>query len=129
MLKIGLQYETELTVGQQQTAKVMGSGELDVFSTPVMVALMEEAAWRCVASELEEGQGTVGTSMNVQHISSTPVGMKVTAKAILVEINGRELVFSIEANDEKSLIGKALHSRAIINNEKFFAKTQSKLAE
>ena len=72
MHKIGLQYETTLTVNEQHTAKTMGSGELDVFSTPTMVALMEEAAWRCAAPALEEGQGTVGTSMNVQHISSTP---------------------------------------------------------
>ena len=65
MHKIGLQYETTLTVNEQHTAKTMGSGELDVFSTPTMVALMEEAAWRCAAPALEEGQGTVGTSMNV----------------------------------------------------------------
>ena len=124
MHKIGLQYETTLTVNEQHTAKTMGSGELDVFSTPTMVALMEEAA-----PALEEGQGTVGTSMNVQHISSTPVGMKVKAKAIIVEVNGRELVFSIEAHDEKNLIGKALHTRVIIDNDKFLAKTQSKLSK
>ena len=129
MHKIGLQYETTLTVNEQHTAKTMGSGELDVFSTPTMVALMEEAAWRCAAPALEEGQGTVGTSMNVQHISSTPVGMKVKEKAIIVEVNGRELVFSIEAHDEKNLIGKALHTRVIIDNDKFLAKTQSKLSK
>ncbi len=83
-----------------------------------MIALMEQAAYTSVAGELEEGQGTVGTLMNVSHISATPVGMEVTAKSELVKVDGRKLVFHVEAYDERGKIGEGEHERFIIDNEK-----------
>lgn len=91
-----------------------------------MIALMEQAAYTSVAGELEEGQGTVGTLMNVSHISATPVGMEVTAKSELVKVDGRKLVFHVEAYDERGKIGEGEHERFIIDNEKFQNKADNK---
>ena len=104
----------------------MKSGELKVYATPSMIALMEQAAYTSVAGELEEGQGTVGTLMNVSHISATPVGMEVTAKSELVKVDGRKLVFHVEAYDERGKIGEGEHERFIIDNEKFQNKADNK---
>jgi thioesterase superfamily protein len=126
-MKVGIKNQIKKTVVEELTAKVMGSGRLDVFATPAMVAMMEEAAHTSVEAELEEGQGTVGTSMTVSHIAATPVGMEVTCESELVEVDGRKLVFEIKAMDEVGLIGEARHERFIIENEKFLAKTNAKL--
>lgn len=126
-MKVGIKNQIKKTVVEELTAKVMGSGRLDVFATPAMVAMMEEAAHTSVEAELEEGQGTVGTSMTVSHIAATPVGMEVTCESELVEVDGRKLVFEIKAMDEVGLIGDARHERFIIENEKFLAKTNAKL--
>ena len=126
-MKVGIKNQIKKTVVEKLTAKVMGSGRLDVFATPAMVAMMEEAAHTSVEAELEEGQGTVGTSMTVSHIAATPVGMEVTCESELVEVDGRKLVFEIKAMDEVGLIGEARHERFIIENEKFLAKTNAKL--
>ena len=111
---------------EQNTAKAMGSGTLDVFATPAMVALMESAAYRSVAAELEPGMGTVGTLMNVEHVSATPVGMRVTAESELTEIDGRRLVFTVKALDDAGLIGTGTHERFIVVDEKFVAKAAKK---
>lgn len=92
MLATGIQGEKKEQVTQENTALTMKSGALKVYATPAMIALMEQAAYTSVAGELEEGQGTVGTLMNVSHISATPVGMEVTAKSELVKVDGRKLV-------------------------------------
>ena len=126
-MKVGIKNQIKKTVVEELTAKVMGSGRLDVFATPAMVAMMEEAAHTSVEPELEEGQGTVGTSMTVLHIAATPVGMEVTCESELIEVDGRKLVFEIKAMDEVGLIGEARHERFIIENEKFLAKTNAKL--
>ena len=126
-MKVGIKNQIKKTVVEELTAKVMGSGRLDVFATPAMVAMMEEAAHTSVEAELEEWQGTVGTSMTVSHIAATPVGMEVTCESELVEVDGRKLVFEIKAMDEVGLIGEARHERFIIENEKFLAKTNAKL--
>ena len=126
-MKVGIKNQIKKTVVEELTAKVMGSGRLDVFATPAMVAMMEEAAHTSVEAELEEGQGTVGTSMTVSHIAATPVGMEVTCESELIEVDGRKLVFEIKAMDEVGLIGEARHERFIIENEKFLAKTNAKL--
>ena len=126
-MKVGIKNQIKKTVVEELTAKVMGSGRLDVFATPAMVAMMEEAAHTSIEAELEEGQGTVGTSMTVSHIAATPVGMEVTCESELVEVDGRKLVFEIKAMDEVGLIGEARHERFIIENEKFLAKTNAKL--
>ena len=126
-MKVGIKNQIKKTVVEGLTAKVMGSGRLDVFATPAMVAMMEEATHTSVETELEEGQGTVGTSMTVSHLAATPVGMEVTCESELVEVDGRKLVFEIKAMDEAGLIGEARHERFIIENEKFLAKTNAKL--
>ena len=119
MLATGIQGEKKEQVTQENTALTMKSGALKVYATPAMIALMEQAAYTSVAGELEEGQGTVGTLMNVSHISATPVGMEVTAKSELVKVDGRKLVFHVEAYDERGKIGEGEHERFIIDNEKF----------
>lgn len=126
MLEKGITKEITEKVTDYNTAKTMKSGELDVYATPSMIALMEQAAYTSVAGELEEGQGSVGTLMNVKHISATPIGMEVTAKSELVEVDGRRLCFHVEAFDERGKIGEGEHERFIVDNEKFQKKADSK---
>ena len=125
-MNTGIKGIQKVVVSEKNSAKTMGSGTLDVFATPAMIALMEQAAYTSVAGELEEGQGTVGTLMNVSHISATPVGMEVTAKSELVKVDGRKLVFHVEAYDERGKIGEGEHERFIIDNEKFQNKADNK---
>jgi predicted thioesterase len=127
MLKAGIKGKKEITVTQELTAKAMSSGALDVFATPAMIALMENTAFLSVAAELEPGSGTVGTALNVKHVSATPVGMKVTCETELVKVDGRALTFSVKAYDEAGLIGEGEHERFIIFEEKFQAKADAKL--
>ena len=127
MLAPGLTKEITFTVTEALTAKTVGSGTLDVLATPVMIAKMEEAAWKTVAEHLEEGSGSVGILMNAQHLSATPVGLKVTCKAELTAVEGRKLVYKVTAWDAKGPIGEGIHERAIIQNERFVAKAYSKL--
>ena len=122
----GLKYVARTTVGADNTALAMGSGDMEVFATPAMVALMEEAAWKCVAPELEPGMGTVGTLMNVQHTSATPLSMHVTAECELTEVDNRRLVFTVKAFDEVGPIGSGTHERFIVEDEKFVAKANAK---
>lgn len=129
MLEKGIKGMKETVVTEALTAKEMGSGELSVYATPAMIALMEETAYKSVAGELEDGEGSVGTLMNVEHVSASPVGMKITCKTELLEVDGRRLVFDVEAYDEKGLIGKGRHERFIIRNEKFMKKAEEKLGE
>ena len=127
MLKTGIKGRKELVVTKENTAKSMGSGTLDVFATQAMIALMENTAYESVAGELEEGSGTVGTSLNVRHVSATPVGMKVVCETELIKVEGRALTFSVKAFDEAGLIGEGEHERFIIFNGKFQAKADNKL--
>ena len=129
MLETGIKGRKEIVVTQEKTAKAMGSGTLDVFATPAMIALMENTAYESVAAELEEGSGTVGTALNVKHVAATPVGMKVTCETELIKVDGRALTFSVKAFDEKGLIGEGEHERFIVFNEKFQAKADAKLAK
>ena len=126
MIKVGITGEAKDQVTENNIAKTLRSGELKVYATPAMVALMEEAAYKSVQDELEEGKGTVGTEMNVKHLASTPIGMEVTAKAELIEVDRRRLVFKVEAFDERGKIGEGIHERFIIDNEKFQEKTDNK---
>lgn len=127
MLQPGIKAEKSLTVTDANTAKTMGSGTLDVFATPAMVALIEQTAYTSIESELEPGWGSVGTSLNIQHLSATPVGMTVTATTELVEVDRRRLVFHAEVYDEKGLVGKGTHERFLVENEKFQAKADAKI--
>ena len=124
-LKVGMSYTKEITVEDRHTAKAFASGILDVFATPMLAAITEEASMRAVADALEEGQGTVGISLDLKHIAATPVGGHVRATATLTAIDRRKLTFEIEAYDDKELIGTCTHERFIIDNEKFMAKVSS----
>ena len=106
MLTTGIKGNRELIVTNELTAQTMGSGELPVFATPAVVALAEETAWRSVAAFLEPGQGTVGTKLDVEHISATPVGMKVRCETELIEIDRRKLTFSVVVFDEAGVVAK-----------------------
>lgn len=128
-LKAGITGKQSVMVTMDMTAKEQGSGELPVFSTPKMIALMENTAYQSVAEYLEEGQGTVGTYMAVKHTAATPVGMMVTFETVLKEAEGKRLLFEVKAYDEKGSIGVGEHERFIINNEKFLKKTEEKKKE
>lgn len=125
-MQIGIKGKVETVVNDTNTAKFVGSGSLDVFATPSMIGIMEQAAQLSVAPYLEEGQGTVGTKLEVTHDAATPLGMKVWAETELVEIDRRRLVFDVKAFDECGQIGGGRHERFIINNEKFIAKANAK---
>ncbi len=117
MLKTGITAKREIMVTEENTAKALKSGALDVFATPAMIALMEETC------------GTVGTALNVAHVSATPVGMKVTCETELVKVDKRALTFSVKAYDEAGLIGEGVHERFIVQNEKFQSKADAKRTE
>lgn len=126
MLAIGIKGSHTAVADAANSAKTMGSGTLDVFATPAMIALMEQTAWESVAPHLEEGQGTVGIHLDVSHDAPTPFGMTITCESELVEIDGRRLVFEVTARDESGMIGKGRHERFIIDESKFQAKANSK---
>lgn len=126
-IQINTTGSAEITVTENELAAKVGSGSLPVFATPSMIMLMEKAACNCVAEYLEGDETTVGTELNVKHLSATPPSMKVTAEAVLTEVNGRELTFSVKAFDESGLIGEGTHKRFLVYGEKFTAKVRSKL--
>lgn len=126
MLQIGIKNKLTVSVTEENTAKALGSGMLDVFATPAMIALMEKTACESVQPFLEEGNGTVGTYLDVKHLASTPIGVDVTCESELIEIDRRRLVFSVTVRDEKELIGCGRHERFIINNDKFMQKSEQK---
>ena len=128
MLEAGIKGRQEVMVEEGNCASAVGSGLLKVFATPAMIALMEKTAWMSVAPELGEGEGTVGTLLNVTHDAPTPIGMKVWCESTLEEVDGRRLVFSVEAFDEKGRIGGGRHERFIVGNEKVQAKADRKNA-
>ena len=127
MLEAGIKNEKSVLVTSANSAKTMGSGTLDVFATPAMIALMEGCAYESVAPELEDGSGTVGISLNVKHVAATPLGMTVRCESELTKVDGRILTFYLKAYDEKGLIGEGEHERCIVYNEKFQAKADAKL--
>lgn len=121
-MEIGLTYTSTLVVSKDHVAAVMGSGDLHVFATPAMVALMENAAMLAVADYLPEGSTTVGAMMNTSHVKPSPVDESIRATAVLTEIEGRKLTFSIKAEDSKGIIGEAVHVRYVVDREKFMSK-------
>ncbi|MCD8122790.1 MAG: thioesterase family protein [Clostridiales bacterium] len=126
MLTTGIKGRQEIMVSAANSAKTLGSGTLDVFGTPGMIALMEATSLKSVEPYLEEGTGTVGTSIQVTHDAATPFGMKVWCESELVEIDRRRLVFEVTAYDEKGRIGGGRHERFIVDNEKFQEKANRK---
>lgn len=128
-MQTGIAGKQTITVTEDKTAAAMGSGTLPVFATPAMIALMENTASSSVAGELEDGQGTVGTLIDVKHVAATPVGMEVTCETKLVEVDRKRLVFEVKAYDAAGVIGEGTHERFVIDNEKFMAKAESKKNE
>jgi fluoroacetyl-CoA thioesterase len=127
-LEPGLVGESTLVVQPKHTASHLGSGSggVEVLATPVMIGLMEDAARNLVDPELDPGQMSVGVNLNINHLTATPVGMRVTARAELVTVDGRWLTFKVEAHDEKEKIGEGTHTRAIINLARFMARAREK---
>lgn len=125
-LKINTTAASETVVTDDLLAVNVGSGSLKVYATPSMIALMENAACACLADVLEDGETTVGTEMNVKHLSATPPGMKVRAEAEVTEVNGREISFAVKAFDEAGIIGEGTHKRFLVYSEKFTAKANAK---
>ena len=128
MIQIGIKGRREQAVTPEMSAARVGSGLVEVFATPMMVALVEQTCLESVLPHLEEGQGTVGTLVNVSHVSATPIGMKVWAEAEAIAVEGKKITFTVTAFDEAGPIGKGTHERFIIKPERFLAKTQAKLA-
>ena len=128
MLETGIQGRAETVVNDTNTAAAVGSGNLDVFATPFMIALMEEASQRSVAPYLTEGESTVGTKISVSHDAATPLGMKVRAESRLIEIDGRRLVFEVRAWAECGPVGQGSHERFIIRRQRFLEKVEAKKA-
>jgi fluoroacetyl-CoA thioesterase len=122
----GLVGEASLVVEEEHTARHLGSGGINVLATPIMIALMEKAGRNAVESLLPAGQLTVGAEINVKHLAPTPMGMRVTARAELLAVDGRMLTFRVEARDEKEKVSEGTHVRAIINLAKFQARVQAK---
>lgn len=126
-MEIGAKFKVTIKVEDKDTAMSHGSGTLAVLATPRMIALMEESAYKCIEKYLDNGQSSVGTYLDVKHLSATPVGMEVYAESEITEVDGRRVVFSVKAYDEKGLIGEGKHERFIVLSEKFVAKTYQKL--
>ena len=128
-MDIGIKGRQELVVTDNVTAESMESGCLPIFATPMMIALAEKTAMLSVAPFLAEGEDTVGTAVNIRHLSPTPVGLRVWCDSELTEIDRRKLVFSVNIYDETGLIGDGTHERFIINRESFIRKAYGKQPE
>lgn len=125
-LKSGMKGEKTASVTEQNTAIAWGSGGLPVYATPAMIALMEGACVMAVDRALPQGFSTVGTSLEIKHTAATPLGITVHASGELIEVDGRGLLFRVEAFDEAGKIGEGFHRCFIIENEKFLKKAQAK---
>lgn len=123
---VGIKGQASTTVTPSTTALQAGSGDLPVYATPCMVALMEQAAWQSIAPMLESGQSSVGISMRLTHDAATPVGMQVRAESEVTAVDGRKITFSITAYDAAGVIGRAEHQRCIITADRFLAKVNQK---
>jgi predicted thioesterase len=122
----GLTAEFTRKVETQHTATYHGNPGVDVFSTPVLCEWVEEAACNAIHPHLEPGMVTVGTIVNLKHLAATPVGMKVRVHARLTEVDGRRLVFTVEAFDEKEKIGESHQERFIVTLQRFLERTAQK---
>jgi fluoroacetyl-CoA thioesterase len=119
---VGLTAELEEVTTEEQGVRHLGTGVRSVYSTPSMIALMERTSIHLIKPYLEEGEGSVGTKVNISHFAATPIGMKVRSKSTVREINGHRVVFAVEVHNEKEKIGEGTHQRAIINVKKFAEK-------
>lgn len=124
---VGMKGRAEAEVNDQNTAMSAGSGTLPVFATPWMCALMEKASWTAVAPALAQGESTVGTKLNISHLSATPVGLKVWAESEVTAVDGKRIELKVAAYDEKGLIGEGTHERFIVTDQRFLDKAARKL--
>ena len=126
-ITVGMKGEVSTLVEREDTAKEVGSGDLLVYATPCMVALMEGAACEAIADALPDTQTTVGTLLNIEHTSATPVGLEVRAVAEVTCLEGKVITFDVRAFDEAGEIGKGTHKRVIVSSQKFLEKAYNKL--
>ena len=126
-ITVGMKGEVSTLVEREDTAKEVGSGSLLVYATPCMVALMEGAACEAIADAMDDTKTTVGTELNIQHLSATPVGLEVRAEAEVTAVEGKVITFALRAFDEAGEIGKGTHKRVIVNSQKFLDKAYGKL--
>jgi fluoroacetyl-CoA thioesterase len=118
----GLTYTSKTTVCKENTALTIGSGDMEVFATPALVALMENAAMNAVKPYLPEGSTTVGAMIQTSHIKPSGLGEEISATALLEEAEGRKLTFKVSASDSKGIIGEGIHIRYIVDRERFLSK-------
>ncbi|MBP8613858.1 MAG: thioesterase family protein [Firmicutes bacterium] len=126
-IPIGTKGSVTVTVEEGSLASSTGSGGVDVFSTPCLVLLMEEAAVEALQGYLDERETTVGTHICIDHIAATPLGLQITADAEVTQIDGRKLTFAVTAHDDLELIGKGVHERFLVDREKFTSKSLRKI--
>jgi fluoroacetyl-CoA thioesterase len=126
-LKPGLRAAVDIVVGTRDTAAHVGSGQIGVLATPILVTLLESAALQAVERFMSPGQQTVGTRLDISHTAATPVGMRVRAHAELVSVEGRKLIFRLHADDEGEAIAEGTHERLIISVERFDQRMQKKI--
>ena len=124
---VGMKGEAFSFVEREDTAKEVGSGSLLVYATPCMVALMEGAACDAIKDALGEEKTSVGTELNISHLSATPVGLEVRAEAEVTAVEGSTITFQVTAFDESGKIGEGTHKRVLVNPQKFLEKTYNKL--
>ena len=126
-ITVGMKADVPTCVEREDTAAEVGSGSLLVYATPCMVALMEGAACEAIAEALAEGQTSVGTELNIKHVSATPVGLEVRAEAEVTAVEGKVITFQVKAYDEAGLIGEGTHKRALISAQRFLERTYGKV--
>lgn len=126
MLKLGMKNKLQEMATPERSAQSFGSGGLEVYSTPSMIALIEKTCYTCVQGEMEEGKSTVGTLVNIRHLSATPIFMNVSAECELVEIDGPRLVFRVAVFDECGKVGEGMHERFVVNTETFLENANHK---
>lgn len=128
MLNLGIKGAQSVTVDEERTAAYMGSGDLPVFATPAMIALIEKTASESVRPYLEMGQSTVGTHLDVAHSSATPMGMTVVCETELTEVDRRRLVFKVRVYDSGGDVGSGTHERFVVDSMRFMEKAELKKA-
>jgi len=126
-ITVGMKGEVGTLVEREDTAKEVGSGSLLVYATPCMVALMEGAACEAIEEALDETKTTVGTELNIRHLSATPVGLEVRAEAVVTAVEGKVITFEVSAFDESGEIGRGTHKRVIVPTQKCLEKAYNKL--
>ena len=126
-ITVGLKGLVEDKVTENNTAETIGSGSLKVFATPAMIALMEKASCVAIKDALDEGETTVCTMVNIEHVSATPLGGEIKVESVVTAVEGRKISFEVVASDNVGIIGKGTHDRFVINAEKFMVKTNSKI--